>query len=68
MNDCPCWNDGKGCGKRTTHPVNCHSTCKEYKKWVAKKEKEKNANAPQSEYLGYYYNVLIKSRKKGNHK
>ena len=68
MKQSPCWNNGQDCPKRTTHPTNCHETCKEYKDWVEDCAKEKIANASQKAYLGYYFNILEKSRKRGNHK
>ena len=62
MNNSPCWNNGKGCAKRRTHPTNCHSNCKEYKEWVAERAKGQIANASQKAYLGYYYNIINKNR------
>lgn len=67
MKQSPCWNNGQDCPKRTIHP-NCHENCKEYKDWVEENAKEKIANASQKAYLGYYFDILRKSRKKGNHK
>ena len=64
MNNSPCWNNGKGCDKRTTHPVNCHSTCKEYKEWVEQRAKKQIDNATQKAYLGYYFDILQKQRRK----
>jgi hypothetical protein len=67
MNNCPCYNDGKGCDKRTAIP-NCHATCNEYNEWVVERAQKKIDNSSESTYLGYYYNILLKHKKKGNHK
>lgn len=67
MKNSPCYNDGKGCSERVAMP-NCHETCQRYKEWVEERAKCQIANATQKAYLGYYFDILRKSRKKGNHK
>lgn len=33
---CPCYNNGKGCQKRTS---TCHPTCKDYLEWAERRAK-----------------------------
>lgn len=63
MNNCPCWNNGNGCDKRTVKP-NCHDTCQEYKDWLADRAEMQIKNASQKAYLGYYCNIISKNREK----
>ena len=67
MKSSPCYNNGQPCPKRTIHP-NCHENCQEYNDWVTENAKEKIAYASQKAYLGYYFDILQKSKKKGKHK
>lgn len=67
MRNSPCWKKGQGCPKRSSKP-NCHETCPDYLEYLQENAKEKIAYASQKAYLGYYYNILMKSRKKGNKK
>ena len=67
MKNSPCYNNGEGCPRRTTNP-NCHSTCKEYNDWVAERAEGQIKNATQKAYLGYYFDILKKQRKRGSHK
>ena len=63
MNNSPCWNNGKGCDKRTVSP-NCHETCKDYNDWVLERAKCQINNATQKAYLGYYFDIIKKNKRK----
>lgn len=61
--DCPCWNNGKGCEKRSASP-NCHETCREYKEWVSERAEEQKENLRQKAYLDYLHDTITKQRRK----
>jgi hypothetical protein len=63
MKNSPCYNNGEGCQKRTINP-NCHSTCKEYNDWVLERAKCQIKNATQKAYLGYYFDIIKKNKRK----